>query len=275
MSVRPFRSRISSPLEHQPDQKLPEPFNSIGAEAVGSLNARVLSSVFPSQLQWFKLDMDAKLKMSDEVPGELKDAIAAQLFRQEVILQSVLESANIFVEAPLLCGFRTQMRAVIDQVLVTGDSLFMLTDDYRIVVYRRDQYVTKRDSCGDVLCHVIKGIKYGLSLTDEQTGKGQVVACGSEKEPYQRRMVDLYTLVEWEPSSKSWTWKQEVNNEIINTGGTRLAGTSPSRLTLPRRRLRARHDRAVPGEVRTTNELGAASTGVCRACEHGTCCEGL
>lgn len=245
------------PLEHQPDQKLPEPFNSIGAEAVGSLNGRVLSSVFPSQLQWFKLDMDAKLKMSDEVPGELKDAIAAQLFRQEVILQSVLESANIFSSKHRYSrGFRTQMRAVIDQVLVTGDSLFMLTDDYRIVVYRRDQYVTKRDSCGDVLCHVIKESKYGLSLTDEQLAKAKLSRVVLEKEPYQRRMVDLYTLVEWEPSSEKWTWKQEVNNEIINTGEDKVGRyfSVPLDLAPGDDYGRGMIERYL-GEVRTTNEL--------------------
>lgn len=245
------------PLDHQPDQKLPEPFNSIGAEAVGSLNGRIISSVFPSQIGWFRLEMDAKLKLDPNVPGDVKDGISQALFRQEVLLNSLLESANLFTSKNRYSrGFRTQMRAVIDQVLVTGDSLFMLTDDYRIVVFRRDQYVTKRDNCGDVLCHVIKESKYGPNLTDEQLQKTGLSREVLLKMPFERRAVDLYTLVEWDAQGDKWKWEQEVNGKTINNGEDKVGRYFSVALDLtPGDDYGRGMVERYLGEVRTTNEL--------------------
>lgn len=245
------------PLEHQPDQKLPEPFNSLGAEACGSLGGRLLSSILPSQLPWFKLEMDARLRLDPDVPGDVKNGIAQNLFRQEVLLQGLLESSNLFTTKNRYSrGFRTQMRSVLDQVIVTGDSLFMLTDDYRIVVFRRDQYVTKRDNCGDVLCHVIKESKYGPALTDEQLSKAKLSRESLNKEAYERRMVDLYTLVEWDSRDDKWTWTQEVNGQEVNSGEDKIGRYFSVPLDLAPgddygRGMVERH----LGEVRTTNEL--------------------
>lgn len=245
------------PIEHQPDQKLPEPFNSLGSEAVGSLEGRILSAVFPAQLPWFKLEMDANIRLDPTVSTDTKRAISAALFRQEVLLQGLLESANLFQKGSRFSrGFRTQMRSATQQLLVTGDTLFSLTDDYRIVVYRRDQYVTKRDNAGDVLCHIIKEQKYGPSLSDDQLKKAKLTRENLNKESYERRMVDLYTLYEWDVDKKAWKWEQEVNGQTVEGGSDKIARyfSVPMDLAPGDDYGRGMVERHL-GELRTTNEL--------------------
>ncbi|WP_434127675.1 hypothetical protein, partial [Enterococcus faecium] len=70
--------------------------------------------------------------------------------------------------------FRTMKRHAISQLLCTGDVLEMLDDDNRLRVFRLDQYVTLRDSCGDIIYHITKERIDCAAIDDERLAKAQL-----------------------------------------------------------------------------------------------------
>src|SRR5690606_30059423 len=121
-----------------------------------------------------------------------------------------------------LSGFHSAKLRSLNQLLITGDTLEMMQDDFRIRVYRRDHYTTRRDGVGDVLYHTIVEEIDPLALSpdsDELLAK-QLEAVGldradlEDKSPADR-LAKLYTHVRWNPLSKKWTVEQEINQKLL------------------------------------------------------------
>ena len=60
------------------------------------------------------------------------------------------------------------MRSAISQLLVTGDVLIQMTDEYQIRIHRRDNYVVRRSTSGDVMYMITREQVDSLSLSPEQ-----------------------------------------------------------------------------------------------------------
>jgi len=92
----------------------------------------------------------------------------------------------------------------------------MMTSDYRLKQFRRDMYVTRRNSPGEVLYHITRQKLDSLSMTTEMLDRA-----GLEPEQTDpntdpgKRVVDIYTRCQWQPLSKMWLIEQEVNDNII------------------------------------------------------------
>lgn len=200
------------PEGQSPDSELPETFQSDGALGTTNLEGKFLLTMYPPDQPWTELVPEPAMWYSPNVNEAQKQAIATQLFLRELLIQTVLESANIKGYGNRRpAGFRSQKRMVIGQAIVTGDALEQITDDYRIKVFRRDQYVTKRDTSTDVLYHVVKECVDPLGL-DEKVRR----AAGFDDEELKKkaaaeRLADLYTQVEWQPLKHSWVITQETN----------------------------------------------------------------
>lgn len=198
--------------------KLPEPFTSLAARGVTNLEGRLLLALYPPGRNFFALKISSDVRYNPAFEPEMLDELNEVLFLQEMTMMSMLESAYVGDRSGnrRSGGFRSRKRTAISQLLITGDVLEQLTDDYRIKVFRRDQYVTQRDSAGDVLYHIIKERIDPLTLSEEQISK-----CGldlmqlKDKSP-DDRMKDLYTLCEWQPIEKTWLIQQECQAALIN-----------------------------------------------------------
>ena len=155
-----------------------------------------------------------------EAHGEL-NAVIHQVIRQELFvqvlqIQATLESANLTSQQRRRASFRSRKRISLDQIIVTGDSLEFLTDDNVLKVFRRDQYVTRRDSTGNVLYHVVVESIDPLTLPEDQLAAANIPQEKLEKLPFMR-MEDLYTLCEYQPQTNVWTIVQEMNGYVIHT----------------------------------------------------------
>tara|TARA_R110000765_G_scaffold59210_1_gene115393 strand:- start:2011 stop:3621 length:1611 start_codon:yes stop_codon:yes gene_type:complete len=207
---------VLPPKGHDDNQKLPEPFSSLASRGATNLEGKLLLSLFPVGIPFFKLRPSQEFRFNPEVTPEVLQKFEQMLFIHEMAMMATLESSKSTPRSNgKRNGFRSRKRAAISQLLITGDVLEQLTDDYKIKVFRRDQYVTQRDSGGEVQFHIIKERVDPLTLTTEQQAKagyGEEDLLGHN---HTDRMVDLYTLVEWQPVSKTWLIKQEVRNKII------------------------------------------------------------
>ena len=200
-------------------EKLDEPFSSLAAKGVTNLEGRLLLALYPPGRPFFSLRVSPEVSTDPQIAPEQLQQFEQILFLQELAIQAALEATYLGDRAQnrRRSGFRSQKRAAISQLLITGDVLEQFTDDYRLKVFRRDQYITKRDSSGDVLCHIVKEIVDPLAFTNEM-----IAACGLNAQelavqPSSDRLQDMYTQCEWNPLSKTWVITQECNGRVIQT----------------------------------------------------------
>jgi len=193
------------------DAKMPENWQSLGGDLVNNWTGTVVSSVFPSVIPFAALEPSR-----EDVAGldeQSRAAIDSDLFIIQTILHSMLDEAMLRPrDNRRPQGFRSQMQAAIRQLGITGDTAFRLDDDVRVTVFRRDNYVAMRDSYGDLLCAVFReniDIAEAPQAAIDEWKKANDNA-DPEKADYDRRMVDIYTKVEWSQSAGKWTITQEV-----------------------------------------------------------------
>jgi hypothetical protein len=207
---------VLPPKGHDDNQKLPEPFSSLASRGCNNLEGKLLLALFPVGMPFFKLRPSQEFRYNPAVDPDALQAFEQMLFLHEMAMMSTLEAAKPGASnRGKRNGFRSRKRAAISQLLITGDVLEQLTDDYQIKVFRRDQYVTQRDSSGAIMFHVVKERVDPLTLTDKQRatiGYGEADLIGRDVSD---RMEDLYTLVEWQPLTKKWLIRQEVKNKTI------------------------------------------------------------
>ena len=199
------------------DEKLPETFTSLASRGISNLEGRLLLALFPASGQpFFKLKPGSKFLYDPEVDPAMLKEFNDRLQLHELIIMAHLDRAdNKGKSNGRRAGFRSRMRTALSQLLITGDVLCQLHDDFSLRVYRRDNYVTRRDSTGDVLYHIIREKIDPLVLDEDQ-----LISCDLSKddlldESPRDRMEDLYTKIEWQPLSNRWKIQQECRDKII------------------------------------------------------------
>ena len=207
---------VLPPESQSSNAKLPEPFSSLAARGITNLEGRLLLALYPPNMPFFRLKPSAKYRYDKSVDPAVLNQFEQHLFLQELAILSKLEKTdNSNISNQRFGGFRSRKRTSISQLLITGDTLEMLTDDYQIKVFRRDTYCTARNSSGDVQYHIIKEQIDPLTLTPKQMEMVDIDPEQEKDKPSHDRKQDLYTLVEWEPLTKRWCIKQEVKGHII------------------------------------------------------------
>lgn len=203
---------------------MPEPFSSLAARGITNLEGRLLLALYPPGMPFFRLRPSAKFRFDPSVDPAMLNEFEGRLFLQELAINSKLEQIDRSGNSnERRAGFRSRKRTSLSQLLVTGDSLEMLTDDYQIKVIRRDHYTTCRDSAGSVKYHVIKEQIDPLALSPMQLEASQLDYEELQQKPSHERKADLYTLCEWNPISRMWVIRQEVNNHIIEESQERVS----------------------------------------------------
>ena len=198
---------------HNPNDKLPENYQSVGSRGVGVLAGKLKETVFPTRGTWFIMQPSVKITSDPEVDDQVKQDLTTALYARQVALHALLEQTPAGTRRQA-AQFSSAKRASIEQLVVTGDTLEMLTDDYQLRVFGRDQYVTRRDHARNVLYHITYEAIDPLTLTKEQREAAEIDP-ETLKKSVDERMMLLFTLVEWEPEKKYWKIEQEVHNGII------------------------------------------------------------
>jgi len=240
------------------DQKLPETFSSMAARGITNLEGRLLLALFPpGGTPWFRFKPAGRFRFDPEIAPHLLQEMQERLHMQELMILAYLEKSDTKVGTnSRRAGFRSRQRTALSQLLITGDVLTQLTDDFTIRVFRRDNYITKRDSTGDVLYHIIRESMDPLSLPEEKLVEMNLTQEDLLQKNPADRMEELYTRVQWQPLSKRWLIEQEVMGHIVNTSEERVTPFFSTPYELP---PAANYGRGLIeqnlGDVRSINEL--------------------
>lgn len=255
---------ILPPVGQNESDALPEPYQSIGPRGLTNMSGLMLTSLFPLTQPFFRLRLPPRVLADPRIPPQAIALANQRLYAMELILTATLESSGASDEnGRQRQSFRAAKRNAIDQLLVIGDVLEYMDDDFRLRTFRIDQYVTHRDSSGQVLYHCIHEEIDPLSLTEEQFAATKLDYAELAAKDACDRMKGLYTAVEWQPRTKRWTIKQEVNEQLIPFVGssetTREETISPYFSTTfklsPGEHYGRSYTELNRGELRTVNEL--------------------
>lgn len=208
---------VLPPEGQTPDDKLPQPYTSTLTRGMSNIEGKMVVALFPPGMSFVHYQPAAKWRFNPQIDPKQLSTMQLYLQLREMTLMAKL--AGMAREGPgnrRRTGFTTAKRQSISQFLITGDSLERLTDDYQLLVYRRDQYITKRDTGTCVLYHITKEMVDPLTLTPEQLETAGISLKDEIERPAGDRMRPLHTEVAWNPLSKTWVIRQEVEKKIIS-----------------------------------------------------------
>jgi hypothetical protein len=258
-----FCASLTKPWILPPDgwtesEKLPETFSSLAARGITNLEGRLLLAIFPPPGQpWFKLKPSGTMKFDPSIEPEMIQEFQKGLHLQELMILAQLEKVNLESgKNGRRTGFRSRMRLALSQLLITGDVLMHISDDFDIRVFRRDNYVTKRNPAGDVMYHITREQIDPLTLPEKYLVAAEMSQDELSSQRCDDRLTDLYTMVEWNPLNKHWVITQEMNGFVVNELTEKISPYMSVTYALP---PAADYGRGLVeenlGDVRSMNEL--------------------
>ena len=191
-------------------QKLPTPWQSIGAKGANVMASKLMLSLFPVTATFFKLQInDGKLASDPSLDVKIKSEIDLSLSKMErVIMQHIAESQD-----------RVVLHQAMKHLIVTGNVLVYMGSS-GVKLYPLDRYVVVRDGEGQpteivtvesinrqFLPEKFQKPKRSINTVDDNTSTPSVDVTVGEDE------AAVYTWAKLQDGQ--WRWRQEVDGEII------------------------------------------------------------
>jgi len=193
--------------QSEQQRELLRPYQSLGARGVSNLASKLTMTLFPPGIAWFRFTPSPAAVYDAEISDELFAQWWAFLSERERRVSQKLDTTN----------YRIAQRTAIENLLVAGNSLTRLNDDYSMVAYRFDQWVQRRDGSGRAREIIVAEVPDLDSLQEEHYRAAdvtpeQILAATSTQAP-----ILLYTRCAWQPESRRWLIQQELNDVLIAT----------------------------------------------------------
>jgi hypothetical protein len=190
-----------------PAQGLPTPYQSVGAEGVTGLSAKLLLTLLPPSSPFFryKLDEGAVRKQlgPNAPPGALEEVRAdvekAMMSHEKAIMDEV--------EAR---GLRSGANEVFIQLLIAGNVLMEVPSKERgLKSYALDKYIVRRDPDG--VPHLII-LKESIPLAELPPGFEEVAVPSEATKPEE---VDVWRVIELDRDAGRYKVHQEVGGKLV------------------------------------------------------------
>lgn len=189
--------------------KLPEPYQSTGADGVNNLASKILLVLFTPP--WFRLDVNDFLieqmegQGGDDTDGSLKDKIQSALAKTEKAIFAKMEEM----------GTRAVRFEAAQHLIVTGNALMYEAPDGSEKFFALDKYVVCRDADGRPLEIVVKETFAKESLPENARAlvKPKQSESGIEDDKGNERNVFVYTWVK--RVGRKWTVVQQIDDQDV------------------------------------------------------------
>jgi len=191
-------------------QKLPTPWQSIGAKGVNVMASKLMLSLFPVNTTFFKLQInDGKLASDPNLDATIKSEIDLSLSKMErVVMQHIAESQD-----------RVILHQAMKHLIVTGNVLVYMGSK-GVKLYPLDRFVVVRDGEGQpteiitvesidrqFLPEQFQLAKTTVNHTGDNTVTPDVDVTVGDGE------AAVYTWAKLKDGQ--WRWRQEVDGEIV------------------------------------------------------------
>lgn len=176
------------------------PYQSLGAQGVNNLAAKLMLALFPPNSTFFRLTPGAEAEADLSSQPALRDQVEQQL--------SVLENRAVtYAETH---QYRVTLSEAIKVLLVTGNALlFLPPKEGGMKLYKLNSYVVQRDALGNVI-QIIALDKIAYAALPDDV-KAMVTTSDGEKEPDSITEIYTHTYLDGD----TYYSYQEVNGEIV------------------------------------------------------------
>jgi len=192
-------------------QKLPTPWQSMGAKGVNVMASKLMLSLFPVNATFFKLQInDGKLSLDPSFSAQVRSEIDVSLSKMErVVMQNIAESQD-----------RVLLHQAMKHVIVTGNALVYMGAN-GVKLYPLDRYVVVRDGEGNPTEIVtVESIDRQFLSAEFQTEQARNVNDVSDNTSAPSADVTVgegeaavYTWAKLKDGQ--WRWRQEVDGKIL------------------------------------------------------------
>ena len=205
-------------------QKLPTPWQSMGAKGVNVMASKLMLSLFPVNATFFKLQInDGKLSLDPSLSATVKSEIDLSLSKMErVVMQNIAESQD-----------RVILHQAMKHVIVTGNVLVYMGSN-GVKLYPLDRFVVVRDGEGNPTEIVtVESIDRQFLPAEFQTEQARNVndvadntSAPSMDVTVGENEAAVYTWAKLKDGQ--WRWRQEVDGKILpDSFGKAPKTTSP------------------------------------------------
>ena len=219
-------SRLTIPFlfprdTHKESDVLPTPYQSLGAQAVNNLAAKLLLTLLPPNAPFFRLDVDEQViqqLMKELGQQNYKTQVDDKLSKYERAIQNYLETAS----------YREPVFRALKLLIVTGNALcyFPQTDSATMRVFKLNEYVCARDGEGNILEIVIKERLAVSSLEDGKLKEHVLSELSKDKEDNDNE-IDLYTRVVKQDDGLFYVSQEVLGEEVESSSGSYSADNLP------------------------------------------------
>jgi hypothetical protein len=192
-------------------QKLPTPWQSMGAKGVNVMASKLMLSLFPVNATFFKLQInDGKLSLDPSLSAAVKSEIDLSLSKMErVVMQNIAESQD-----------RVILHQAMKHLIVTGNALVYMGSK-GVKLYPLDRYVVVRDGEGNPTEVVtVESIDRQFLPAEFQTEQAKNVndvadntSAPSVDVTVGENEVAVYTWAKLKDGQ--WRWRQEAEGKIL------------------------------------------------------------
>ena len=192
-------------------QKLPTPWQSMGAKGVNVMASKLMLSLFPVNATFFKLQInDGKLSLDPNLSATVKSEIDLSLSKMErVVMQNIAESQD-----------RVILHQAMKHVIVTGNVLVYMGSN-GVKLYPLDRFVVVRDGEGNPTEIVtVESIDRQFLPAEFQTEQARNVndvadntSAPSTDVTVGEGEAAVYTWAKLKDGQ--WRWRQEVDGKIV------------------------------------------------------------
>ena len=192
-------------------QKLPTPWQSMGAKGVNVMASKLMLSLFPVNATFFKLQVnDGKLALDPNLSATVKSEIDLSLSKMEsVVMQNIAESQD-----------RVILHQAMKHLIVTGNALIYMGSS-GVKLYPLDRFVVVRDGEGNpteiVTVESIDRQFLPAEFQNEQARNINEVADNTSAPSMDVTVGEneaaVYTWAKLKDGQ--WRWRQEVDGVIL------------------------------------------------------------
>lgn len=184
---------------------LPDVFSSLPARGVMSLASRMVSAIYPlNQAPFFNFELDQAF-----VPqGVDATETISQLSRLDRKIMDKLSSTNL----------RQELFVLFQHLIVMGDALFEIQDEYNFRVHRLDHYVVQRYPDGRVKRLILREWvdpdavpEHWPKVSKEEYEYGGNDGPTTDHHPF-------FTEIEWNDDLEKWEVEKEYCGVVVDSG---------------------------------------------------------
>jgi len=190
--------------------RLPTPYQSLGARGVGHMTSKLAVTLFPTNENFFKLEIDSLAILASNQDPQMITEFDSALVKVEQAVMRQFETL----------GGRAAMHEALKHLLVGGNVLLYISDE-GIKVIHLDSYVLCRDPMGNVTEIVVEEEIFRDALPEEYLEEDE-----EDEDDMEKRMVKIYTCIKF--MDDQCHWYQEIKGkEVPGTHGKCAADVAP------------------------------------------------